>query len=219
MSHFAFRSPLRSARPSLPSESFRLSWRAAPALSAEAGAGASDLPILVATDSGQSCREAGVPVRASVSGTGAERRARCPRGNVRVCPAPSVLAKIFSRITTRQRGKMTTNTKRQKTAFLSLHLCLGMVLLASSLAQAARLEIPDNGDKLSGIGVISGWKCEAEGRLLLYSTMLTLRKTPFRRRMDFPGPIPAHRATMTTATTAFIASLTGPSWVTDNTPQ
>ena len=58
---------------------------------------------------------------------------------------------------------MTTNTKRQKTAFLSLHLCLGMVLLASSLAQAARLEIPDNGARLSGIGVISGWKCEAEG--------------------------------------------------------
>ena len=69
------------------------------------------------------------------------------------------------------------NTKRQKTAFLSLHLCLGMVLLASSLAQAARLEIPDNGDKLSGIGVISGWKCEAEGDITI--------------RFDDRDPIPA----------------------------
>ena len=58
---------------------------------------------------------------------------------------------------------MTIDTRCRKTAFLSLPLCLGMVLLASSLAHAATLEIPGKGDTLSGIGVISGWKCEAEG--------------------------------------------------------
>ena len=36
--------------------------------------------------------------RASVSGTVAETRAGCPRGNVRVCSAPFVLAKIFNMI-------------------------------------------------------------------------------------------------------------------------
>ena len=50
-----------------------------------------------------------------------------------------------------------------------LRLCLGLVVLAPSLAVAqaqkieGRLEIPSDGDTLSGIGVISGWKCEAEG--------------------------------------------------------
>ena len=45
-----------------------------------------------------------------------------------------------------------------------LRLCLGLVLLAPSLAQAqltALLETPGDGDNLSGIGVIRGWKCEA----------------------------------------------------------
>ena len=44
-----------------------------------------------------------------------------------------------------------------------LRLCLGLAILAPSLTQAAVLEIPGDGDKLSGIGVISGWKCEADG--------------------------------------------------------
>ena len=44
-----------------------------------------------------------------------------------------------------------------------LRLCLGCAILAPSLTQAAVLEIPGDGDKLSGIGVISGWKCEADG--------------------------------------------------------
>ena len=45
-----------------------------------------------------------------------------------------------------------------------LSLCLGLLLWAPSLALAqltATLEIPGDGDTLSGIGVISGWKCEA----------------------------------------------------------
>ena len=52
-----------------------------------------------------------------------------------------------------------------------LRLCLGLVILAPSLAVAqaqkieGRLEIPSQGDTLSGIGVISGWKCEAEGEI------------------------------------------------------
>ena len=45
-----------------------------------------------------------------------------------------------------------------------LRLCLGFVILAPSLVHAqSALEIPSDGDQLSGIGVISGWKCEAEG--------------------------------------------------------
>ena len=46
-----------------------------------------------------------------------------------------------------------------------LRLCLGLLVLAPSLAHSAVLGIPGNGTKLSGIGVISGWKCEAEGDL------------------------------------------------------
>ena len=45
-----------------------------------------------------------------------------------------------------------------------LAFCLGLVLLAPTLTHAqSALDIPGNGDTLSGIGVISGWKCEAQG--------------------------------------------------------
>ncbi len=44
-----------------------------------------------------------------------------------------------------------------------MRLFLSVVLLAPSLASAATLETPGNGDNLSGIGVIRGWKCEAVG--------------------------------------------------------
>lgn len=55
------------------------------------------------------------------------------------------------------------------TSFL-LRLCLGLTVLVPSLvhAQSANsLEIPGNGTTLSGIGVISGWKCKAEGDLTI----------------------------------------------------
>lgn len=42
-------------------------------------------------------------------------------------------------------------------------ISLASLVLASSLAQAGMLEIPGPGAKLSGIGVISGWKCDASG--------------------------------------------------------
>ena len=44
---------------------------------------------------------------------------------------------------------------------LLLRLCLGLMALLPSLVHAATLEIPGNGTTVSGIGVISGWKCEA----------------------------------------------------------
>ena len=47
-----------------------------------------------------------------------------------------------------------------------LWLC-GLVVLLPSLAHAATLGIPGNGAKLSGVSVISGWKCEAEGALTI----------------------------------------------------
>ena len=56
-----------------------------------------------------------------------------------------------------------------------LRLCFCLFVLAPSLAVAQpeqpeeprryKLEIPSQGDTLSGIGVISGWKCEAEGEI------------------------------------------------------
>ena len=48
---------------------------------------------------------------------------------------------------------------------MSFLLWLGLTVLVPSLAHAATLENPDNGASYSGIGVISGWKCEADGAL------------------------------------------------------
>ena len=49
-----------------------------------------------------------------------------------------------------------------------LRFCLGLVLLAPMLAHAqSALDIPGNRDTLSGIGVISGWKCAAQGNLTI----------------------------------------------------
>ena len=59
-----------------------------------------------------------------------------------------------------------------------LSFCLGLVLLAPSLTHAqSALDIPGNGDTLSGIGVISGWKCAAQGNLTI--------------RLDAGAPLPA----------------------------
>ena len=51
-------------------------------------------------------------------------------------------------------------------AFL-LHLFLSLALLVPSLVHAATLGIPGPGTTLSGIGVISGWKCQANGELTI----------------------------------------------------
>ena len=62
----------------------------------------------------------------------------------------------------------TTFGKVQR-AFLR-RLWLGLIVLAPTLAHAQLtgvLEIPSNGVTLSGIGVISGWKCEAEGDITI----------------------------------------------------
>ena len=49
-----------------------------------------------------------------------------------------------------------------------LRLCLGLAILAPSLAHAqSSLDVPSDGDKLSGIGTIHGWKCEAEGDITI----------------------------------------------------
>ena len=53
---------------------------------------------------------------------------------------------------------------KTRRAFL-LHLWLGLMVLAPTLAHAASLENPSGGLFYSGIGVISGWKCEANGDL------------------------------------------------------
>ena len=48
-----------------------------------------------------------------------------------------------------------------------LRLCLVLCVLAPTLVHAATLGIPGNGAKLSGVSVISGWKCEVEGDLTI----------------------------------------------------
>ena len=59
-----------------------------------------------------------------------------------------------------------------------LRFCLGLVLLAPMLAHAqSALDIPGNRDTLSGIGVISGWKCAAQGNITI--------------SLDAGAPIPA----------------------------
>ena len=59
----------------------------------------------------------------------------------------------------------------------SIVAMIAAVALASSLAHAASLDVPSNGDTLSGIGIIHGWKCKAEGAITI--------------RFDNEGPIPA----------------------------
>ncbi len=48
---------------------------------------------------------------------------------------------------------------------LFMRLCFSLALLAPSLVHAATLENPGNGSFYSGIGVVSGWKCWANGPL------------------------------------------------------
>ncbi len=51
-----------------------------------------------------------------------------------------------------------------------LRFCLGLMVLVPSLAYAqptSSLEIPGNGATVSGVGMISGWKCEAEGDITI----------------------------------------------------
>ncbi len=48
-----------------------------------------------------------------------------------------------------------------------LRFCIGLMALIPSLAYAATLEIPGDGAKVSGIGVISGWKCVANGDITI----------------------------------------------------
>ena len=46
-----------------------------------------------------------------------------------------------------------------------VRLCFLPLVLASSLTHAASLDVPSNGDRLSGIGSIHGWKCTPDGEI------------------------------------------------------
>ena len=50
---------------------------------------------------------------------------------------------------------------------ITLITIITAVLCTSSLAYAASLDVPSNGDTLSGIGIIHGWKCETEGAITI----------------------------------------------------
>ena len=65
-----------------------------------------------------------------------------------------------------------------------LRLCLGLMVLVPSLAHATfLLENPGNGLSYSGVGVISGWKCEA-------SESLTAHIYDEDMMLAWPDPIP-----------------------------
>ena len=49
--------------------------------------------------------------------------------------------------------------------FSLLRTCLSLILLTPALASAAVLDVPSTGDTLSGIGILHGWKCTAEGEI------------------------------------------------------
>ncbi len=46
-----------------------------------------------------------------------------------------------------------------------LRLCITLCVLAPALAYSAVLENPSGGNFYSGVGVVSGWKCDADGPL------------------------------------------------------
>ncbi len=67
-------------------------------------------------------------------------------------------------------GRLTASLPIYEKMLISflLRLCLGLTVLAPSLAHAQLtgvLGIPGNGTTVSGIGVISGWKCQAAGEI------------------------------------------------------
>ena len=97
-----------------------------------------------------------------------------------------------------------------------LRLCLGLVVLVPSLAHAQLtgvLEIPGNGVTLSGIGVISGWKCEAEGDI----TIRLNDGDPIPATMGCPVQTPAGSVAMM-GIMDFSATRTGGTWAMENTP-
>ncbi len=48
-----------------------------------------------------------------------------------------------------------------------VRLCVLPLVLASSLTHAAFLDVPSTGDRLSGIGLIHGWKCTQDGEITI----------------------------------------------------
>ena len=44
-----------------------------------------------------------------------------------------------------------------------LRLCITLCVLTPTFGHAAVLENPSGGNFYSGVGVVSGWKCEADG--------------------------------------------------------
>ena len=77
-----------------------------------------------------------------------------------------------------------------------LRFCLTFCVLAPALGQAAVLENPSGGNFYSGVGVVSGWKCDAEGALTVrfYDAAMTPVWDPIpfdalrRVRKELPPP-------------------------------
>ena len=52
-------------------------------------------------------------------------------------------------------------------SFLYCIWIISVALVPALVHAQAALDVPSNGDKLSGIGVIHGWKCEARGNITI----------------------------------------------------
>lgn len=62
---------------------------------------------------------------------------------------------------------MRRESSRARRGWVGLGTALGLVVLAVTPSWGAVLGNPGNGGLYSGIGVISGWKCEADGDLTI----------------------------------------------------
>ena len=52
-------------------------------------------------------------------------------------------------------------------SFLHRIWIVSLALVPALVHAQSALDVPSNGDKLSGIGVIHGWKCEAQGNITI----------------------------------------------------
>ena len=88
----------------------------------------------------------------------------------------------------------------------SLHCIwiVSLVLIPALVHAQSALDVPGNGNRLSGIGVIHGWKCEARGNITIRFNDGDSIPTTY----GFSGEIQRQRVVMM-GTTPFSPILTG----------
>ncbi len=92
------------------------------------------------------------------------------------------------------------------------YLCFVLCVLASTLVHAATLGNPGNNQSYSGIGVISGWKCSANGPL----TVRFNGGTPIPLGTAASGPMSSKKVLVIVPMLALWPSGTGRTWAMGN---